>query len=421
MYARLEKLGLGHKKDDPEKGAKGSQDAPSGVLKSGWGKLRGAVSSGAAAALATEKTALLKVVGTFTDDTTVLTYDPMSFTNYDGVFAYQGTIFAQKAMWAITASNIIIIFAIAVAMYFLVGQPRELSTDTISKVIKAVSILIGFLIGLFLSACVNRWWQTIKSLEKLFGCCKKLVMLSNNLGIYKEAKELLCRRVILSIRMLEKEIEGLTAEEWNAVFEDFLQKQIITEAEQDLMLTVPADQRSFFTWSLVSAVLKKVQPSVDPMSFDRISAHVLDGLGANSALKTLMAFQFPFLYVHMLAFMVHLCNLLIAIGTGFAVGRLLCLSRVGSPLDTAGISNELLFFLLQTFFYQAALFIGASLSFPIAAEKQAHLHMYSLPFKGMVEKLEKQLHMMIVIADRKDLDVGNLPHSGRGPPSAPLN
>jgi hypothetical protein len=330
--------------------------------------------------------------------------------------SYQGTIFAQKAMWAITVSNLIVIFAIAVGMYFLVGQPRELSTDTISKVVKAVAVLIGFLIGLFLSACVNRWWQTIKSIEKLFGNCKKLVMLSNNLGIYKEAKELLCRRVILSIRMLEKDCNGLTAEEWNEVFEEFLQKKQMTEAEQDLMLTVPADQRSFYTWSLVSAVLKKVQPTVDPMSFDRISSIVLDGLSATSALKTLMAFQFPFLYVHMLAFMVHLCNLLVAIGTGFSVGRLLCLYRVGNPLDGSGIANELLFFILQTFFYQAALFIGASLSFPIAAPKHAGVHMYTLPFPGMVDKLDKQLHMMLVIADRKDLDVTKLPDSARGRP-----
>merc|ERR1719174_1290840 len=220
------------KKDDPEKGPKASPkgDAPA---KSGWGKLRETISSVKEAAIATEKTALLKAVEGFTDDTTVLTYDPMAFTHYGAVMSYQGTIFAQKAMWAITASNLIVIFAIAIAMYFLVGQPRELSTDTISKVVKAVAVLIGFLIGLFLSACVNRWWQTIKSIEKLFGNCKKLVMLSNNLGIYKEAKELLCRRVILSIRMLEKEIEGLTAEEWNEVFEDFIQKCHMTEAEQD--------------------------------------------------------------------------------------------------------------------------------------------------------------------------------------------
>ena len=48
------------------------------------------------AAIATEKTALLKAVDNFTDDTTVLTYDPMAFTHYGAVMSYQGTIFAQK-------------------------------------------------------------------------------------------------------------------------------------------------------------------------------------------------------------------------------------------------------------------------------------------------------------------------------------
>jgi len=260
---------------------------------------------------------------------------------------------------------------------------------------------------LFLSAAVNRWWTMIKALEKLFGCCKKLVLLANNLNVEKNAKELLARRVVLSMRMLEKEVNGLSVEEWATEFETMQKDGHISSSEHDILLHVPADQRSFFTWSLISAMLKKVQAGMDGLSFDRISALVLDGLSATSGIKTLMGFQFPFLYVHMLAFMVHTCNLLVAIGTGVNIGRIMCLHRKGEPLDSSNLSNEMIFFCLQTFFSMAALFIGASLSFPLGTHKNAP--MYTIPLHGMVDKLDKQLKMLIMLADRKDPDVQKLP------------
>ena len=42
-----------------------------------------------------------------------------------------------------------------------------------------------------------------------------------------------------------------------------------------------------------------------------------------SSLKTMMTFQIPFIYVHMLAFMIHFVNVMTAIGTGVRVGLLL--------------------------------------------------------------------------------------------------
>ena len=58
--------------------------------------------------------------------------------------------------------------------------------------------------------------------------------------------------------------------------------------------------------------------------------------------------------------------------------------------------NEVLFFLVQAFFYQAFLSIGAALSFPVATEnsKQA----YRLPFEPMVQALDRQLVIMNELA-----------------------
>jgi hypothetical protein len=342
---------------------------------------------------------LALTIDAFTDSTTVIAYDPMALAGLKTLWTYKGTVFAQKAMWAITLLQLVILIGIALALYFLVEHPEEYKTETLTNVVKAVSVLIGFLLGMFLSSCLNRWWDTIKSLETLFGVSKKLVMSLNNFNCAKPEKDLLARRVVLSIRMLELEIKNLSAEEWADAFATFRGKGYIEKEEQDVLASVPADQRSFFTWSLISAVLRKVQPVLDGFGYDRVSTLVLDGLSAVSSLKTLMGFQFPFLYMHMLAFMVHLCNLLIAIGTGVNVGLLLSLHKHGGVIQWGGLFNELVFFVLQTFFYQAALFIGASLSFPFSFGSTG-AQMYQIPLEVMVQKLDTQLQTLNNLAER---------------------
>ena len=42
--------------------------------------------------------------------------------------------------------------------------PRRLLARPPPEVVKAVAVLIGFLIGLFLSACVNRWHAELEGL-----------------------------------------------------------------------------------------------------------------------------------------------------------------------------------------------------------------------------------------------------------------
>merc|ERR1719161_2583788 len=147
--------------------------------------------------------------------------------------------------------------------------------------------------------------------------------------------------------------------------------------------------------------------------------------GLKMAVCFVMHFQFPFIYMHMLAFMVHMANFLTAIGTGVTLGLLFARTRADNFLgadkklvslpDPSAVMNEVLFFLVQAFFYQAFLSIGAALSFPVATEnsKQA----YRLPFEPMVQALDRQLSIMNELAgDSPDYST---PRGVRSPAAAP--
>jgi len=339
-------------------------------------------------------------------DETVTTYDPESLTGWKAIFTLSGTIFSVRSMWQIIGLELFVMAFIALCLFRYVKDPHQYQTETMSIVVKTISVLIGFMLGLFLSSSLDRWWDTVKSVQQLFGIIKKLIMLASSLEIRDDQRSTLARRGVLSVRMLETELTRPTDEMFKKRFDELQEMGKITAEERIILEKVPLDQRSFFTWVLISNYLKQFHNLMDPISYDRIVTLVLDGLSAVSSLRTLLHFQFPFIYMHMLAFMVHMANFLTAIGTGVTLGLLFARTRADNFLgadkklagipDPSAVMNEVLFFLVQAFFYQAFLSIGAALSFPVATEnsKQA----YRLPFEPMVQALDRQLVIMNELA-----------------------
>merc|ERR1719389_1021270 len=105
--------------------------------------------------------------------------------------------------------------------------------------------------------------------------------------------------------------------------------------------------------------------------------------------------------------MIHLVNMLTAVGTGIRIGLLIAIARTSTGdeaiLDMNSVCTAMVFLFVQAFIYQAFLTIGAALSFPITGAA------YRIPLLNMVDNLDKQLKLMNHIADdygkdEKDID-----------------
>lgn len=351
----------------------------------------------------------------FPSEEPITTYDPEELTNWKALVAIAGTVFAQRLVVGIIVMQFVTACVVVALFYYFVKDPRGYSIDTTKDIIKTITISIAFLLGLFLSACVGRWWSTIKELEKLFGAVKKLVMTAINLGIQRSSRETLARRLVLSVRMLDAELQSTkrTALEkdfdegvyWERVFKDMRETKKMRGEEYSLLNRAPARQRSFFSWSLVSKELKYHRKTLcgpqgsDVLGYDRLCGLVQDGVAALSAIRTTSSFQLPYIYVHLLAFMVHLVNMLTAISTGVTVGIMFSMSRVhNTPLDFNALASNAVFLVVQAFVYQAFLTIGAALSFPLTGTA------YNVPLAKMVDTLDAQLTLMNKLANEQEAE-----------------
>jgi len=354
----------------------------------------------------------------FQPDTVVMKYDPVKLTSLSTLTMLKGTIFTQAPMWyvlgiAFGMTGIIAYTIVRVIEHYDHINPEDFSTQTISSVITSVSVAMAFLLGLYINNAMNRWWDIIKQFERLFGAAKKLVQLLIHLEAPAAVREEASKRCVLSIEMLrfEKIVEKMDGDpkaHWAEKFDHLMSDSRMTMEERRALEQVAEYERSIFCWGLVAKTLKQQKDKLGNLYRDVLRL-VQDGTGAVSGIKSTAAFQFPYLYVHMLAWLVHLVNMLTAVCAGITIGIVIARARVSKadkngnrePVDASSIFKECLFLFIQVFLYQAFLGIGAALSFPVVP--RGHGAMYRLPLQEMIVTLRKTLATMNKLADDKVL------------------
>lgn len=335
---------------------------------------------------------------------TVITYDPSNLTSLGAMFQISGTIFGVSQIW----TNLLLLFmtmcCVALVVFRVVRDPHRISTRTITVIVHTLSTLIGFGLGMFLKKSLNRWWVTVTSIQELFDVIMKINLMGSSFMMTDEQQLTLARLGALSVNMLEIELSRPTEAEWSNRMDKLEKKGMMKGNEKALLLQVQASERCYFVWSLVIECVKPLRKTMDHFSYDRYVELIQDGMKCVTTLQTSMNFQFPYVYMHMLTFMVNVANSLSAVGCGITLGVLFAREREihnGFVFpDVNRVQNEVLLLMVQSLFYQSFLSIGGSLSYPLAAEGQGTgKRAYSIPLQQMCAMLEQNLALINNVGD----------------------
>merc|ERR1719420_2421392 len=179
-----------------------------------------------------------------------------------------------------------------------------------------------------------------------------------------------------------------------------------TKEEKELLLQVSENERCHQAWMFIIQAVKPLRNKLDHFSYDRYVELIEEGLSCVTDLQSCLQFQFPYVYMHMLTFMVNCANFLSAVGTGLTLGVLFARENEthGAPFvfpDLNRIQNEVTLLLVQSLFYQSFLSIGASLSYPLSAgdSKSSGKRAYSIPLGQMCALLEQNLALINNVGD----------------------
>jgi hypothetical protein len=347
------------------------------------------------------------------EDTCIIKYDPNQLTSLSTLMTVSGSAFVQRSVWKVVFVVVALTALTAVAIVRLIDHydhinPESFSTETISSVIRSINLAMTFLLGLFVNNAIIRWWGIVKDLEDLLGSGEKLIMMLIHFSADKKMREDAARRVLLTMEMLRylrvvEYYDGDNDLNWSKKFDAMVNAGDMTKEERKALEFVKPEERPITGWALCSQSIRAIDDT-QPRASVHVYKIVQEGIGATQALQTAATVMFPFLYTHLLAYMVHLVNILTSLCAGVTIGIVVARARVaaankssGQQMDGSAIFKEILFLFIQVFLYQAFLGIGAALSYPVVP--RGHGAMYRLPFEEMIGDLKAKLGRINRLAD----------------------
>jgi len=336
---------------------------------------------------------------------TVTTYDPSHLTSLGAIFQITGTIFGVSQIWYNLLMLFVTMICVSLLVFRFIRDPHRISTKTITYIVHTLSTLIGFGLGMFLKKSMKRWWTTVTQIQELFDVIMKINLMGSSIMMSDDQQLTLARLGSLSVHLLDIELARPTKAEWSEKMDSLEQSGMMTKEERELFMQVDGSERCTYAWMLIIQSVKPLRKTMDHFSYDRYVELIEEGLSCVVELQSCLNFQFPYVYMHMLTFMVNCANFLSAVGTGLTLGVLFARENEthGAPFvfpDVNRIQNEVTLLLVQSLFYQSFLSIGASLSYPLSAgDKNVGKRAYSISLGQMCALLEQNLALINNVGD----------------------
>merc|ERR1719482_687290 len=241
------------------------------------------------------------LVGMNNKHTKMLYYDADRTTGWSALFHLQHTCIHDMHLWRTCSVYLVLALVLAVTSYTVrtlhkgnLNWNASATVDYLASASMYLSALLGFMLGLFVSEIISRWWRCrMDCVDVLWSAISDiLLMLSIRCPGPEDApfKENVLRLGLVCHRLVYAEARGMESRE-NLL--QLVHVGLLTEEEVDCLDGQPAKSQLVLVW-----------------------------IGRRYT-------QLPYQYVHLLSFCVLLCNLLLATKCGISIGQ--SLSAGGGP------------------------------------------------------------------------------------------
>lgn len=262
------------------------------------------------------------------EETRVINYDTASLGTW-GVFQYAtGTVMQSRRLWTVMG-YLTLVALIMGALVNLYPKPQEIDPSGFRKIATFLKVFVAFLIGFYITQALGTWKQTVGGYLKLCNAVKNTQTGLLVFGVDSMKVQTVVRYGALSVVFLTKELEFALLKKENkvlaeeAMFDQLEEEGHITANERQRLEIV--NERAELMWLWVASYLAKLseEGEIPPMaspSFGRMLAQAQGGEIGIREVHTAISIQTPFIYVHTLAALVHVNNILCAISLGLSIG-----------------------------------------------------------------------------------------------------
>jgi len=274
----------------------------------------------------------------------VMTYRTQSLSSVVALFISHGTVWRRPALLRMGGALFLLSLVAALFVLFLVSDPAALKVSKFAKISGFLNVFVGLLLGFFMSSSMTRWYNGATGFLELFDAVRHLQMSLYSLGVSERKTDEVLRYGVLSgwLLALEMQLQHLpeedtvvvTEEVWKGLSEgresdDFYG---VMRPEEAVTLRSVADPAGVI-WVWIALALGRLAQDGDipPMAspvYARMMSLQQEGFNGIRSVRSSITIQPPFIYVQMLASLVHVNNFINAISFGMTWG-----SSLGTSLQ----------------------------------------------------------------------------------------
>jgi len=263
-------------------------------------------------------------------------YRVKQLSSWSALLVVRNTVWVKKRLWKAMSLSLITAFVVTGLAVMIIDDPASLKGSKFAALSTFLNVFVGLLLGFFLASSVTRWYSCANGFLSYFDSVRNLQMQFHALGVSHESETLCIRYAILSAWMLRIELYVCqqAKSKRKEVFEKFWNELLIdrpnmVEDDEREFLGMMAHQGkgepSILLWTWIAskvgrmAQLGEIPPMASP-TYGRIMNICESAHGGVRAVRGAVIIQAPFIYVHMLATLVHLNNVLNGISFGLTAG-----------------------------------------------------------------------------------------------------
>lgn len=296
---------------------------------------------------------LLEAMGEVPAYSDAMTYNSNVFSGWRAFAQTSGTVVTDARLWKMMVKLMMLALCVALLTVLTSFDPNSLRVKEFQQIGTYLNVFVGFLLGLFMSISINRWISCIDGLLELADAIRNLQLQFSALGVPKKHINHCIRYGVVSCRILTSqlkrarvfdkgELEILENKMWDdmTIDEGELENQTGEEAEKlDGLYPDEKEQLSAvedpaaIIWLWVGSFIGRLSedgyiPNMATPTYGRIMNLAMRAQDSLRHIRSAISVQTPYIYVHTLACVVHLNNILAAVSLGFTLGGTVSLTLV---------------------------------------------------------------------------------------------
>jgi hypothetical protein len=267
-----------------------------------------------------------------------MTYQPGSLLRWSSLLMPHGSIWRSHHLWSTMLRLAVLVVIISIIVVFTVPDPVSLKIEHFLKISYFLNFFVGLCVSFFMKSSLERWHNCTEGFLELGDAIRNLQMQFQALGASEERSDMCSRYGLLSGHLLrfqliyETQSPGETKETKQKMWEELtLQskgdaKGIQPKVDHDELkvLTTVSDPAGVM-WNWISSLVARMAedgeiPGMATPTYGRIMNLCQDAHDGIRHVRSSISVRAPFVYVHMLASLVHINNLLNAVSLGLVFG-----------------------------------------------------------------------------------------------------